>query len=68
MHKNRDLLIEEKMRLLDESLMLIERLKKMRSIGARPRDVGINPHLLRASGLDETNSEYLARIVKRFRQ
>ena len=68
MHKNHDLLVEEKMRLLEESLMLIERLKKMRSIGAKPKDVGINPHLLRASGLDEANSEYLARIIKRFRR
>lgn len=62
-----NILIEEKMRLLNESLMIIERLKKMRAIGARPGWIGIDPHILKASGLDETNTEHIARIIKRIR-
>jgi len=62
-----DVLIGEKMRLLDESLMLIERLKKMRAIGATPRAIGIDPHMLRASRLNEFNTEHISRIIKRIR-
>ena len=54
MNKINGLLIQEKIRLLDESLMLIERLKKMRALGAKPKAIGINPNILRASGLDDT--------------
>ena len=67
MHRHKNILIEEKMRLLEESLRIIERLKKMRAIGAKPRWVGINPNILKASGLDETNTEHIARIIKRIR-
>lgn len=67
MHRHNDIFIEEKLRLLDESLRLIERLKKMRAIGARPRSIGIDPHILRVSGLDEANTEHIARIIKRVR-
>lgn len=67
MHRHNDIFIEEKLRLLDESLRLIERLKKMRAIGARPRSIGIDPHILRVSGLDEGNTEHIARIIKRVR-
>ncbi|MFH0732209.1 MAG: hypothetical protein V2A72_04740 [Candidatus Omnitrophota bacterium] len=52
MNRHNEILVEEKMRLLDESLMLIERLKKMRAVGASPRFVGIDPHILKVSGLD----------------
>ena len=48
---NNEMMLDEKMRLLDESLMLIERLKKMKAVGATPRSVGIDPHILKASGL-----------------
>ncbi len=67
MRGHNNIFIEEKLRLLDESLRLIERLKKMRSIGARPKSIGIDPHILRVSGLDEANTEHIARIIKRFR-
>ena len=55
MNKYNDSLIQEKIRLLDESLMLIERLKKMRALGASPRAIGINPNILRASGLGDAS-------------
>ena len=67
MNRLYDVLIEEKMRLLDESLMLIERLKKMRAVGATPKSIGINPHMLKASRLDEPNTEHISRIIKRIR-
>ena len=38
---------DEKMRSLDESLMLVERLKKMRAVGATPKNVGINSYILK---------------------
>ena len=62
-----EVLIDEKMRLLDESFMLIERLKKMRAVGATPRLIGIDPHMLRASRLNEFNTEHISRIIKRIR-
>lgn len=37
--------IERKKRLLEESYVLIERLKKLRALNADPRLVGIDPHL-----------------------
>ena len=67
MYRNNDILIKEKLRLLDESLMLIERLKKMRAIGARPKSIGINPHILKASGLNQTRAEHIAKIIRRIK-
>lgn len=64
MDKHNDQLIQEKLRLLDESLRLIERLKKMRAVGARPRSIGIDPHILIVSGLDQYNIAYISRIKK----
>ncbi|NQT90134.1 MAG: hypothetical protein HQ558_02655 [Candidatus Omnitrophica bacterium] len=40
--------VNRKKKLLEESEVLIERLKKMRALNADPRLVGINPHLLGA--------------------
>lgn len=67
MRRHKDILVEERMRLLEESLRIIERLKKMRALGARPRSIGINPNILRASGLNLANTEHIARIIKRIR-
>ena len=67
MHRHKKVLVEEKMRLLEESLQIIERLKKMRALDARPKSIGINPYVLKASGLNEANTEHIARIIKRIR-
>lgn len=48
-YRNDSLLREEKLRLLDESLMLIERLKKMQALGATAKSIGINPHIIIAT-------------------
>ncbi len=39
--------VDEKMKLLGDSLTLLERLKKMRAVGATPRDIGIDPRILK---------------------
>jgi len=66
MYKSNSVLRDERMRLLDESLMLIERLKKMRAVNANPKYVGIDPHILRVSGLGRRDvSGYIARLYKR---
>jgi hypothetical protein len=43
-------LAERKKRLLEESYVMIERLKKLRALNCNPRFVGINPRLERALG------------------
>lgn len=40
--------LDRKKKLLEESQVLIERLKKLRALNADPRLVGINPRLLGA--------------------
>jgi hypothetical protein len=42
--------IDRKKRLLEESYVLIERLKKLRALNCNPRLVGINPRIERALG------------------
>ena len=64
MNRCREFFSTEKRRLLGEGLFLIERLKKMRSIGATPRSIGIDPHILSASGLNEPRTEHLSRLLK----
>jgi hypothetical protein len=39
---------QKKKRLLEESYVMLERLKKLRSLNGNPRFVGINPKLERA--------------------
>ena len=41
---------ENKKKLLEESYVMIERLKKLRALNCNPRFVGINPKLERAFG------------------
>ena len=42
--------VENKKKLLEESYVMIERLKKLRALNCDPRFVGINPRLERALG------------------
>jgi hypothetical protein len=41
--------VDKKKRLLEESYVLIERLKKLRALNCNPRLVGINPRLYKSS-------------------
>ncbi|MFH1868645.1 MAG: hypothetical protein ABH843_06710 [Candidatus Omnitrophota bacterium] len=55
-------IFSRKRELLEESCVLIERLKKLRALNADPRLLGINPRLRNVEG-----SGVIIRAIKRFR-
>jgi len=48
--------------LLQESMMLTERIKKLRALNANPKEVGMDPHMFMVNRLSAPNYSWVCKI------